>query len=61
MLLTWLVELILCAFNFASSSDYDQDYEEMVKGILYETDGQVLTTEEQEFLVANATHDEYMM
>lgn len=47
--------------NASDSSEYDQDYEEMVNGILYETEGQTLTNEEHEFLMANSTNDEYIM
>ncbi|XP_066156752.1 polyadenylate-binding protein-interacting protein 1 isoform X1 [Euwallacea fornicatus] len=41
--------------NSDSSSEYDQDYEEMVNGILYEVDGQALSTEQQEFLAVHAS------
>lgn len=45
----------------SESSDYDQDYEEMVNGILYETEDHELTNEEHEFLMANATNGEYII
>lgn len=37
--------------------DHDHDYEQLVTGILYEAEGQTLTSEEQEFLAAQ---DEYL-
>ncbi|KAF7283435.1 hypothetical protein GWI33_000575 [Rhynchophorus ferrugineus] len=43
-----------------SSSEFDQDYEEMVKGILYETNGEILTNEENEFLAVHATNGEFL-
>ncbi|ERL92374.1 polyadenylate-binding protein-interacting protein 1 [Dendroctonus ponderosae] len=46
--------------NSSEASDYDHDYEEIVTGILYEAEGQTLTNEEQEFLAAHATQDEYL-
>ncbi|XP_030766100.1 polyadenylate-binding protein-interacting protein 1 [Sitophilus oryzae] len=42
-------------------TEYDHDYEEMVKGILYESNGEVLTNEENEFLAAYATNSEYLI
>ncbi|KAL1517019.1 hypothetical protein ABEB36_000840 [Hypothenemus hampei] len=44
------------------NTDFDSECEEMVNGILYETEtGLELTNEEQKFLAANANHDEYLL
>ncbi|XP_050301212.1 polyadenylate-binding protein-interacting protein 1 [Anthonomus grandis grandis] len=48
--------------NSESSDYYDQNCEEIVNEILYESDGLIFTTEEQEFLVTHASnHDDYMI
>ncbi|XP_060534863.1 uncharacterized protein LOC132707158 [Cylas formicarius] len=46
----------------SDSSEFDEPhYDEILNGVMYETEGQVLTNEEREFLMANATHDEYII